>query len=141
VRVALADVLHGIAALLRSRKDAATNRQHTVEALGRADNFEALSRFETGMLPRQAHLPDLHGIERLAGAAFVATSDPLARAVDAQAAASLGDWLDRAAHATAEGSALPSVAETAMTAATGTPAQLAVSRLSMETRHVATSAQ
>jgi len=141
LRGALSDALRGIAALLRSPQDAATNRQHTVEALGRADNFEALSRFEIEMLPRQTHLPDLHGIERLAGAAFVATSDPLARDVDAQAVASLGDWLDRAAHATAEGSALPSVAEDATIAESGTAAQMAVSKVSIETEHVATSAQ
>jgi hypothetical protein len=93
------------------------------------------------MLPRQAHLPALHGIERLAGAAFVATSDPLARDVDAQAVTSLGDWLDRAARATAEGSALPSVAEDGMTTESGTAAQAAVSKLSIETKRVATSAQ
>src|SRR5712671_808936 len=141
LRGALADALRGIAALLKSPQNAATNRQHTVEALVRADNFEALSRFEIEMLPRQTHLPDLHSMERLAGAAFVATSDPLARDVDAQAVASLGDWLDRAAHATAEGSALPSVAEDATIAESGTAAQMAVSKVSIETEHVATSAQ
>jgi multidrug resistance protein MdtO len=141
LRGALADALRGIAALLRSSQNAETNRQHTVEALVRADNFETLSRFEIEMLPRRTHLPDLHGIERLAGAAFVATSDPLARDVDARAVTSLGDWLDRAARATAEGSALPSVAEDATTAESGTAAQVAVSKLSIETEHVATSAQ
>jgi multidrug resistance protein MdtO len=141
LRSSLADALRAIAALLRSPQDAATNRQRTVDALGRADNFEALSRFEAAMLPRQAHLPDLHGIEQLAGAAFVATSEPLARDVDAPAVASLSEWLDRAAHAIAEGSALPSGEEPATNAESGTPAQVAVSRLSMETRHVATSAQ
>jgi multidrug resistance protein MdtO len=140
LRSASADALRGIAALLRSPQNVATNRRQTVEALARADNFEALSRFEIEMLPQQTHLPDLHGIERLAGAAFVATSDPLARDVDAQAVASLGDWLDRAAHATAESSALPSVAH-ATTAESGTAAQAAVSKLSMEIEHVATSAQ
>jgi len=141
LRGALADALRGIAALLRSPQNAATNRQHTVEALARADNFEALSRFEIEMLPRRTQLPDLHGVERLAGAAFVATSDPLARDLDAQAVAPLGDWLDRAAHATAEGSALPSVAENAATAPSGTAAQVAVSTLRIEAEHVATSAQ
>jgi multidrug resistance protein MdtO len=141
LRGALADALRGIAALLRSPQNAETNKQHTVEALARADNFEALSQFEMEMLPQQTHLPDLHGIERLAGAAFIAASEPLARDVDAQAVASLGDWLDRAAHATAEGSALPSVIEDATTAESGTAAQVAVSRLSIETENVATSAQ
>jgi multidrug resistance protein MdtO len=141
LRGALADALRAIAALLRLPQNAETNRQHAVEALARADNFKALSQFEMEMLPRQTHLPDLHGIERLAGAAFVATSEPLARDVDAQAVASLGDWLDRAAQATAENSALPSLAEAATTAKSGTAAQVAVSKLSLETEHVATSAQ
>jgi multidrug resistance protein MdtO len=141
LRGALADALRGIAALLRSPQNAATERQHAVEALVRADNFEALSRFEIEMPPRQTRFPDLRGIERLAGAAFVATSDPLARDVDAQAIASVGDWLDRAARATAEGSALPSVMEDATTAEAGTAAQVAVSRLGIETENVAMSAR
>jgi multidrug resistance protein MdtO len=139
LRGALADALRGIAALLRSPQNAAANRQNTVEALARADNFEALSRFEIEMLPRQTHLPDLHGIERLAGAAFVATSEPLARDVDAQTVASLGDWLDRAAQATAADSALPSLAEAATTAKSETAAQAAFSKLRIETEHVASS--
>jgi hypothetical protein len=137
----LADALRAIAALLRLPQNAETNRQHTVEALARADNFKALSQFEMKMLPRHTHLPDLDSIERLAGAAFVAASEPLARDVDAQAVASLGDWLDRAAHSTAEGSALPSIIEEATTAESGTAAQIAVSRLNIETENVATSAQ
>src|SRR6202030_4148573 len=51
----------------------------------------------------------------------------------------LGDWLDRAAHAMAEYSALPSVPEAATTAKSGTAAQVAVSKLSIETKHVASS--
>ena len=119
----------------------AADKRQTVEALARADNFEALSLFEMQMLPRQTHLPDLDSIERLAGAAFVTASEPLARDVDARAVASLGDWLDQAAHATAEDSALPPVAEPAMTPKSGTPAQVAVSKMSLEIEHVATSAQ
>src|SRR5882724_1170566 len=141
LRGALADALRAIAALLRLPQNAETNRQHTVEALARADNFKVLSQFELEMLPRQTHFPALNSIERLAGAAFIAASEPLARDVDARAVASLGDWLDRAAHATAEGSALPSIAEDATTAKSGTAAQTAVSRLSMQIEHVATSAQ
>jgi multidrug resistance protein MdtO len=141
LRGALADALRAIAALLRSPQNAEANRQHTAEALARADNFKALSQFEMEMLPRQTHLPGLDSIERLAGAAFVATSEPLARDVDAQAVASFGDWLDRAAQATAGDSALPSIAEAATTAKSGTAAQVAVSKLSIETEHVASSVQ
>jgi multidrug resistance protein MdtO len=139
LRGALVDALRGIAALLRSPQSGAAIRRQTVEALARADNFETLSRFEIEMLPRRTHLPELHGVERLAGAAFVATSEPLAHDVDAQAVALLGDWLDRAAHAMAEDSALPSVPEAVTTAQSGTAAQVAVSRLSIETKHVASS--
>jgi multidrug resistance protein MdtO len=141
LRGALADALRTIAALLRFPQNAETNRQHAVEALARADNYKALSQFEMEMLPRQTHLPDLDSIERLAGAAFVAASEPLARDVDARAIASLGDWLDRAAHATAEDSALPAVPEGATTATSGTAAQVAVSKLGIETEHVAASVQ
>ena len=141
LRGALADALRAIAALLRLPQNAETNRQHAVEALARADNFKALSQFEMEILPRQTHLPDLNSIERLAGAAFVAASEPLARDVDARAVASLGDWLDQAAHATAEDSALPPVAGPAMTPKSGTAAQVAVSKMSLEIEHVATSAQ
>jgi multidrug resistance protein MdtO len=141
LRGALADALRAIAALLRLPQNAETNRQHTVEALARADNFKTLSQFEMEMLPRQTHLPDLHSIERLAGAAFVAGSEPLARDVDARAVASLGDWLDRAARATAEDTTLPSVAEAGTTAKSGTAAQAAVSKLSIATEHVATSVE
>jgi multidrug resistance protein MdtO len=141
LRGALADALRAIAALLRLPQNAETNRQHTVEALALADNFKVLSQFEMEMLPRQTHLPDLGSIQRLAGAAFVASSEPIVRDVDTQAVASLGDWLDRAAQATAEDSALPSVAEVATTARSGTAAQVAVSKLSIETEHVASSVQ
>jgi multidrug resistance protein MdtO len=140
LRSALADALRSIAALLTSRQGAATNRQHAVEALARADNFEALSLFEMQMLPRRTHLPDLQGIERLAGAAFVVTGEPLTGDVDARAVALLGDWLGEAARATAESTVLPPLTENATTAESGTPAQAAVARLSKAAEHVAASA-
>ena len=141
LRSAMADALHGIAALLRPSKRCAAIRQDTVAALWRADNFETLSRFETPILPRQAHLPDLHSIERLAGAAFVATSDPLARDVDAQAIAPLDYWLDLAAQATAEGSAFPPLAAAGIATKFGTVPQAAIAKLRMETQIVANSAR
>ena len=141
LRGALADALRSIAALLKSPPDAAASRQNTVAALAQADNFETLSLFEMDMMPRQTHLPDLHGVERLAGAAFVATGGPLALDDDAQAVASLGDWLDRAAQATSEGRALPLVAGDPTSAESVTAAQAAVSQLRIEAEQVAESAQ
>ena len=145
LRTALADTQRALAALLRAGAEPAASRQQTVEALTRADHFEALSQFELQMVPgrvsRQAHLPDLHAIERLAGASFIVTSEPLAREVDQRAVAALGDWLDKAAHAITQGNAFPPLARDTTTAESGTPAQVAVSKLSIEIEHVATSAQ
>jgi multidrug resistance protein MdtO len=141
LRSALAGALRSIAALLRSPQDAPLNRQNAAEALNQAGNFAALSRFEMHMLPQQTHLPDLHSIERLAGAAFVATGDSLMPDQDAQAVVSLGDWLERAAVATAKGNALPPVAEIPTIAQSATAALAVVSRLRIETEHVAESAQ
>jgi multidrug resistance protein MdtO len=140
LRGALAEALRGIAALLRSPQNVETNRQLTVAALARAEDFEALSRFEMEMLPRQPNLPDLRGINRLAGTAFVAVSDPLAHHVDAHRVASLADWLDRAARATAEGSVPPPVVEDT-TAESGTVAEAAVRNLRIATEQVAVAAQ
>jgi multidrug resistance protein MdtO len=141
LRSALAGALRSLAALLKSPQDAATNRQHTIEALAQADNFEALRLFEMQMLPRQTRLPALQDIEQLAGAAFVVSSEPLVHNVDSRVIAALGDWLDRAAHATEENSALPSLAEAAKTAQSRTVAQAAVSQLTLQIEHVAASAQ
>jgi multidrug resistance protein MdtO len=142
LRAALAEALRGIATLLRTPEDAAANRQRIVEFLERADNFEVLSGFEIDTHARQKHLPDLHRIERLAGAAFVVASDSVVRDLDAPAVASLGDWLDRAAHATAEGSPLPSIPAEAMPPQSGwASARMATSKLNIEAVHVAASAQ
>ena len=137
LRSATAAALRNIAALLKSPQDAATNRQHAVEALVQADNFEALSLFEMQMLPRQTHLPELQSIEQLAGAAFVVTGEPLRRDVDAQAIALLGDWLDETARATAESTALPALAKTMTTDESGTAAQAPLARLTIAAKHVA----
>jgi multidrug resistance protein MdtO len=139
LRKALSDALRGIAALLRSPQNTEANRHHTVEALVRAGNFEALSSFEREMLPRQTRLPDLQSIARLAGAAFVAVNEPLARGEDVQTVASISDWLEKTAQATADGSTIPPLAKELTIAQTGTGAQVAVARLGLEIEHVASS--
>ena len=155
LRAALADAQRAIAALLSSPADVAAARQRTNEALTRAEHFEALSRFELQMLPdktsQQAHLPRLRNVERLAAAAFVVTSEPMAHAVDVKAVSQLGDWLDAAARATAESRAAPALPFPAIlnaraegTTAAGSPTLLALqatSQLRMEVEHVAATAQ
>jgi multidrug resistance protein MdtO len=107
LRVALAEVLRAVAALLRSPAQRPANRRRTLGALAQADEFESLSQFELAMLPGQVHLPALSSVERVAAAAFIVTSDPLAHEVEASTASTLADWLDAAGRATAEASAPP----------------------------------
>jgi multidrug resistance protein MdtO len=107
LREELVNTLRSIAALLRSATVSAARRQ-VIGALTKAENCAALSLFEMQMLPTQQRLPSLRGIERLAGAAFVASSQPIAGDADMQVIKSLGSWLDRAAECTAAGVALPS---------------------------------
>ena len=155
LRAALADAQRAIAALLRSPAEPAVARQRTIEALTRADHFQELSRFELQMLPdemrQKARMPGLHNVDRLTAAAFVVTSDPVARAVDVRAVTELGDWLDAAARATAEGRAAPALPSPAAMSghaegATGVPsptllALAATSQLRTEIEHVAATAQ
>ena len=140
LRKALADVQGAVAALLRAPTDRADARQHTVEALARADQFATLSQFELAMLPGEtvpdAHLPGLHSVERLAAAAFVVTSEPLVHSVDAGTTSQVADWLDASSRATAEKTAAPPVPVLVPTAST-VLARIATSQLCMEMAHVA----
>jgi multidrug resistance protein MdtO len=141
LRAALADALRGIAALLKSPEAATAHRRQTVEALWKADNFSTLSRFEVRMLPQQPHMLDLGAMERLAGAAFVATNERLIRDIDSGAAASLADWANRAAQAAAAGSALPALAAGATTPESGSAAQAALADLRFAAAKLSMSAQ
>ena len=113
LRAALADAQHAVAALLRATSERAAARRHAVDALVRADHFESLSRFEFGMLADRgavnAHLPGVRSMEQLTAAAFVATSESVGSAADAQAVSQMADWLDAAGRATAEGTAAPNL--------------------------------
>ena len=115
-----------------------------MEALARADQFTTLSQFELRMLPGEsppdAHLPRLHSVERLAAAAFVVTSDPVAQGVNAGTTAQVADWLDLSSRATAEKTAAPPLPVFAPTAST-LLARIAASQLYTEVAHVAATAQ
>jgi multidrug resistance protein MdtO len=147
LRTALADAQRAIAALLRSPAQRAAARQRTVEALARADHFEELSRFELKMLPgeigQKVHLPHLHDMERLAAAAFVLTSDPVAHGVDVRAVSQVAEWLDAAARATAERRAAPALPASAPAAIplSMVLARVATSQLRTEIDRVAATAQ
>jgi multidrug resistance protein MdtO len=135
LRAALTDALRAIAALLRSPPEPAAARLRAVEALTRADHFEMLSRFEGQMAPggEQPYMPDLSSVERLAAAAFIVTSDSVARVVDAHAISELADRLDA--------NTRPSAMRTPALPASTHLATLATSQLRTEVEHVATTAQ
>jgi multidrug resistance protein MdtO len=145
LRAALADAQRAIAALLRSPAERDAARQHTVEALTRADHFETLRRFELHMLPGEmsprAHMPGLRSVERLAGAAFVMTSNPVAQAVAVQASSQIADWLDAAGRATAESRPAPSPPSSSATSFSTRLARSAISQLHTEIERVAATAQ
>jgi multidrug resistance protein MdtO len=145
LRTALADAQHAIAALLRSPAERDAARQRTVEALTRADHFETLRRFELHMLPGErsptAHMPGLRSVERLAAAAFVMTSDPVAHAVDAQASAQAADWLDAGGRATAESRPAPAPPSSSAASFSTGLARSAISQLHTEIERVAATAQ
>ena len=83
VRAALAEALRAIGEVIRRPRDAEEARMRTVQALVRADHLRTLSLFELRMLPSHApesrSVPPVADIERLAGAAFVVTTDSISR--------------------------------------------------------------
>ena len=134
LRATLASALRNVAILLRSPPNAAA-RQGIVAALTKADDLAALSLFETQVLLPQLRLPALDGVERLAGAAFVATSTPSVGGADAQTIKSISEWLEQAAESTAAGQALPATPHlTAVQTASQSPA---VRELSVATQEIA----
>jgi hypothetical protein len=96
-------------------------------------------------------MPALHSLERLAAAAFIVTSDPVAGAVDVHAVSQVADWLDAAGRATAERTAPPAPPSAAPMKEDpdGSPAiplatvlaRAATSQLRTEIDHVAATAQ
>jgi hypothetical protein len=73
----------------------------TVQALVRADHLRTLSLFELRMLPSHAResrsVPSVADIERLAGAAFVVTTDSISPYAEPGSTARLAQWADSAA--------------------------------------------
>ena len=158
-RAAIAAALRSIAAVLgrppaevpqsaQAAQAAQAAHLETAQALVRADHFRALSLFELRMLPRHAaaatDLPDLEAVERLAGAAFVATSVPMEADADRESLSLIGGWAEAAADRIRLGKSLPALpavapratASTASTASGDVMAGHAVALLESEARHV-----
>ena len=160
VRAAVAEALRAVADVIRRPRNAEGARLRTVQALVRADHQHTLSLFELRMLPRHEReslsLPAVASIERLAGAAFVVTTDAISSYTDTASTARLAAWADSAADHVSRGQPVPpSPVSTASVPAASVPAasapaaamgpdarlgQHAIEQLESEVQHVASAA-
>jgi multidrug resistance protein MdtO len=147
VRAAVAEALRAIGEVIRRPRNVEEARLRTVQALVRADHLRTLSLFELRMLPSHArdsgNVPSVVDIERLAGAAFVITTDPISRNVETGSTARLADWAESAADNVSAGRPVtpdPVPAAASLLTATGANARLsqhAIEQLEREVQHVA----
>jgi multidrug resistance protein MdtO len=111
LRAALAEALRAIGVVIKGGGDPTGARIRTAQALVKAEHFEALSSFELSMLPKDTdattRAPGLAAINRLAGAALVATAKPLLPLQNSTSLAAVARWAESAAESTANSSALP----------------------------------
>jgi len=148
IRAALAEALRAIGAVIRRSPNVDEARTRAVQALVQADHLRTLSLFELRMLPGNVpgrrSLPPLSDIERLAGAAFVATTDSISPYVEPESTARLAQWADSAADNLSRNqpvtpSPVPAVSSPAPTATEpgARLAQHAIEQLESEVQHVA----
>jgi len=147
VRAALAEALRAIGEVIRRPRHAEEARMRTVQALARADHLRTLSLFELRMLPSHARenltVPSVASIERLAGAAFVVSTDAISRDAEPGSTARSAEWAESAADNVSTGRPVPpSPVPTASSPATalepGARLSLhAIEQLESEVRHVA----
>jgi multidrug resistance protein MdtO len=147
VRAALAEALRAIGEVIRRPLNAEASRMRTVQALVRADHSRALSLFELRMLPSHARenstLPSVAAIERLAGAAFVLTTEAISPYAKPGSTAGFAEWAESAADNLSINRPLPpSPARTAASPAPATDpgarlSRHAIEQLKLEVQHVA----
>jgi multidrug resistance protein MdtO len=146
VRAALAEALRAIGGVIR--RPAEEDRTRTVQALVRADHLRTLSLFELRMLPSHAQesrsVPAVSEIERLAGAAFVVTTDLISPYAKTESTARLAQWAESAADNLSLNRPMPPspipAASSPAPAAVGHDARLAqhaIEQLESEVQHVA----
>jgi multidrug resistance protein MdtO len=147
IRAALAEALHAIGDVIRRPCNAGEARMRTVQALVRADHLRALSLFELRMLPSRApecpSVLSVANIERLAGAAFVVSTDAISPNAEAASSARLAEWAESAADNLSRNRPLPPspvLAGSARATAIepdARAAQHAIEQIESEVQHVA----
>jgi multidrug resistance protein MdtO len=148
VRAALVEALRAIGGVIRRQPNAEEARTRTVQALVRADHLRTLSLFELRMLPSHApesrSIPPVSDIERLAGAAFVVSTDSISSHAEPGSAVRLAQWAESAADNLSRNRAVPpspvpaaSVPAPAAMEPGARLAQRAIEQLKSEVQHVA----
>jgi multidrug resistance protein MdtO len=147
MRAAIAEALRAIGEVIRQPRNAGRARMRTVQALARADHLRTLSLFELRMLPSHVResltIPPVANVERLAGAAFVVSTDEISPYVELGSSARLAEWTESAANNVSIGRPVPpSPVPTAFSPAISMePAarlsQHAIEQLESEVQHVA----
>jgi multidrug resistance protein MdtO len=150
VRAAIADALRAIGEVIGRPRNAAEARMRAVQALVRADHLRTLTLFELRMLPSHAresiNVPSVSSVERLAGAAFVVTTDAISPYAETGSTARLAAWAESAADNVSSGRPMPPSpmpATTSLESAIEPGARLsqhAVEELNSEVQHVASAA-
>jgi multidrug resistance protein MdtO len=147
IRAAIAEALRAIGEVIRRPRNAGEARMRTVQALVRADHLRTLSLFELRMLPSHVraslNIPSVANVERLAGSAFVVSTDAISRYAEPESTAGLAEWAESAADNVSSGRPLPpSPVATASPPATAIEpdarvSQRAIEQLESEVQHVA----
>ena len=147
VRAALAEALRAIGEVIRQPRNAGEARLRTVQSLVRADHLRTLGLFELRMLPDHVRtsltVPSVANVERLAGAAFVVSTDAISRDAELESTARLAEWAESAADSVSSGRPVPpSPVPTASSPATAIEPDARLSRhaieqLESEVQHVA----
>src|ERR1700733_13075041 len=111
IRAAIAEALRAIGEVIRQPHNAGEARMRTVQKLVRADHLRTLSLFELRMLPGHAreslNVPSVANIERLAGAAFVVSTDAISPIDETGSTARLAEWAESAADNVSRGRPVP----------------------------------
>src|ERR1700722_17025068 len=150
VRAAVAEALRAIGDVIRQPRNAGEARMRTVQALVRADLLRSVCVFELRMLPSHVreslNVPPVTNAERLAGAAFVVSTDAISRHAELGSTARWADWTESAADNVSKGRPVPpSPVPTASSPATTIEpdarlSQHAIEQLESEVQHVASAA-
>ncbi len=151
IRAAVAEALRAIGEVIRQPRNAGQARTRTVQALARADHLRTLSLFELRMLPSHVReslsVPPVADVERLAGAAFVVSTDAISSGIPSDSTARLAEWAESAADNLSTGRPVsPNPVPTASSPATTVEpdarlSRHAIAQLESEVQHVASAAR